>query len=82
MYVIDSYEIYAASALTFVALVRYLAAGGMTVVGLPFYGNMGPHWTMTILGCLAALMAPIPYALYIWGHKVRKFSKYAVNKTG
>ena len=32
MYIIDSYQQYAASALTFVALVRYLAAGGMTVV--------------------------------------------------
>ncbi|KAK5944192.1 hypothetical protein PMZ80_003473 [Knufia obscura] len=35
MYIIDSYQTYAASALTFVALVRYLAAGGMTVVGVP-----------------------------------------------
>lgn len=34
MYVIDSYEVYAASALTFVALVRYLAAGGMYVDSL------------------------------------------------
>lgn len=29
MYIIDSYQVYAASALTFVALVRYVAAGGM-----------------------------------------------------
>jgi hypothetical protein len=34
MYIIDSYEAYAASALTFVALVRYVAAGGMTVIPL------------------------------------------------
>jgi hypothetical protein len=33
MYTIDSYGQYAASALTFIALVRYLAAGGMTVAG-------------------------------------------------
>ncbi|KAF3763974.1 hypothetical protein M406DRAFT_65239 [Cryphonectria parasitica EP155] len=31
MYVIDSYEIYSASALTFTALVRYIIAGGMTM---------------------------------------------------
>jgi len=29
MYIIDSYHVYAASALTFVTLVRYIAAGGM-----------------------------------------------------
>lgn len=35
MYIIDSYEVLAASALTFATLVRYIAAGGMTVVGVP-----------------------------------------------
>jgi len=33
-YIIDSYEIYAASALASVTLIRYVAAGGMTVVGV------------------------------------------------
>lgn len=80
MYIIDSYEIYAASALTFVALVRYIAAGGMTVVGIPFYKNLGSQYTLTIMACIAAVLTPIPYALYIWGPKVRKLSKYAVNK--
>lgn len=80
MYIIDSYETYAASALTFVALVRYLAAGGMTVAGIPFYENMGVHYTLTILGCIAAVMVPIPYLLYKYGHLVRKKSKYAVSR--
>ncbi|GME34448.1 Major facilitator superfamily [Neofusicoccum parvum] len=80
MYIIDSYETYAASALTFVALVRYLAAGGMTVAGIPFYENMGVHYTLTILGCIAAVMVPIPYLLYKYGHLVRQKSKYAVSR--
>lgn len=33
-YVIDSYEIYSASALASMTLIRYVAAGGMTVVGV------------------------------------------------
>lgn len=81
MYIIDSYEIYSASALTIVAVVRYFAAGGMAVVGIPFYKNIGTHWTLTILGCISLLLTPIPYALYIYGKKVRRFSKYAVNKS-
>jgi len=36
-YIIDSYEIYAASALASITLIRYLAAGGMTIVGIPMY---------------------------------------------
>lgn len=79
MYVIDSYQVYSASALTFVALVRYLAAGGMTVAGIPIYKKLGTHYTLTILACLAVLLAPTPYLLYIYGHKIRAKSKYAVS---
>lgn len=43
MYIIDSYEEYAVSASTFVALIRYIAAGGMTVVAVPMYENLGTH---------------------------------------
>jgi len=78
MYIIDSYEMLAASALTFVALVRYLAAGGMTVVGVPFYKNLGPRYTLTILACISAAVVPIPYALWKWGPKLRAKSRYAV----
>jgi hypothetical protein len=79
MYIIDSYEAYSASALTFVSLSRYLVAGGMTVVGIPFYENMGTHWTLTILGCISLIMAPIPYVLYFYGHWIRKRSRFAVS---
>lgn len=80
MYVIDSYEMYSASALTFTALVRYVVAGGMTVVGIPFYNNMGVHYTLTILGCISCVLVPVPYVLYKWGHLLRKRSKYAVSR--
>ena len=79
MYVIDSYQVYSASALTFVALIRYLAAGGMTVAGIPIYKKLGTHYTLTILGCLAVLLAPAPYLLYLYGHRIRVKSKYAVS---
>ncbi|KAK6065449.1 major facilitator superfamily transporter [Seiridium cupressi] len=80
MYIIDSYEVYSASALTFVALVRYVCAGGMTVVGIPFYENMGTAYTLTILACISCLLAPIPYVLFKWGHLLRKRSKYAISR--
>ncbi|KAF2767177.1 MFS general substrate transporter [Teratosphaeria nubilosa] len=82
MYIIDSYEMYAASALTFCALVRYLAAGGMTVVGVPMYGNLGTHYTLTILACISIAALPIPYLLYVWGPKLRAKSKYAHQPEG
>ncbi|PSR74029.1 major facilitator superfamily domain-containing protein [Coniella lustricola] len=80
MYVIDSYETYSASALTFTALVRYVVAGGMTVVGIPFYENMGTQYTLTILACISCVLVVVPYALYRWGHLVRTRSRYAVSR--
>lgn len=76
-YVIDSYEMYAASALASVTLIRYVAAGGMTIVGIPFYQNVGVHYTCTILGCIAAACTPVPYLFYVYGKTLRKRSKYA-----
>ncbi|KAH6664086.1 major facilitator superfamily domain-containing protein [Halenospora varia] len=78
-YIIDSYELYAASALASLTLIRYVAAGGMTVVGIPFYKNLGVHWTLTILGCISALMVPVPYVFYRFGPKIRSWSSYAVD---
>lgn len=79
IYIIDSYEEVSASALTFVTLVRYLAAGVMTVVGVPTYENLGPYYTLTILACISAAVVPTPYALHRWGPKVREKSQYAVS---
>ncbi|KAL4939884.1 hypothetical protein BDV06DRAFT_230787 [Aspergillus oleicola] len=82
MYTIDSYGHYAASALTFIALVRYLAAGGMTVVGIPMYNNLGTHWTLTVLGIISTVAMPIPYVLKKWGPSLRRRSRWAISKRG
>ncbi|KAF6828311.1 MFS transporter [Colletotrichum plurivorum] len=79
MYIIDSYEMYAASALTFVSLIRYIVAGGVTIAGIPFYERMGTHYTLTILACIAALLAPIPYVLHYYGPWIRSKSRFAVS---
>ncbi|PSN67028.1 MFS general substrate transporter [Corynespora cassiicola Philippines] len=76
-YIIDSYESYAASALASVTLIRYVAAGGMTVVGIPFYKNMGVHYTLTIMGCISVVLVPVPYLFYLYGRKLREWSTYA-----
>ncbi|KID72156.1 uncharacterized protein G6M90_00g027980 [Metarhizium brunneum] len=77
MYVIDCYHIYAASALAFMTVSRYAAAGVMTVVGIPFYRNMGVQWTLTILGCISAALVPVPFVFYCSGPTIRKWSKFA-----
>ncbi|KAG9191396.1 hypothetical protein G6011_09484 [Alternaria panax] len=60
MYIIDSYQMYAASALTFMTMIRYIVAGVMTAVGIPMYRNLGTHWALTALGCISAAVTPVP----------------------
>ncbi|KAJ5319808.1 hypothetical protein N7508_000091 [Penicillium antarcticum] len=79
MYIIDTYDVYSASALGFLVFTRYVVAGGMTIAGGPIYEAIGPHYTLTILGAISAAMAPIPYLLYIYGPRIRKFSQHAVD---
>ncbi|KAL5365024.1 major facilitator superfamily domain-containing protein [Aspergillus floccosus] len=78
MYIIDAYEAYAASALGFITVSRYCAAGGMTVVGVPFYQNVGVHWTLTSLGIISAVLTPVPYIFWKFGDVIRSWSRYAV----
>lgn len=79
-YIIDTYESYSASALASVTLIRYVAAGGMVEVAIPFYENLGVHWTLTVLGLISLLCVPLPYLFFIFGPRIRKHSKYAVVK--
>lgn len=74
---IDVYEIYAASALAAVTVLRYVAAGGMTIAGTPLYENLGIPWSLTLMGIVAALLAPVPYVFYIYGDGIRRRSKFA-----
>lgn len=76
-YLIDSYEIYAASALTMVTLVRYVAAGGMVEVMIPMYENLGVHYTLTVLACIAVAFTPVPYLFFRYGPWIRSKSKFA-----
>ncbi|KAJ5124449.1 Major facilitator superfamily domain general substrate transporter [Penicillium bovifimosum] len=80
MYIIFVYLQYAASALGFMTFARYVVAGALSPASVQMYENIGPHWSVTIVAVLATLMAPVPYALYKYGHKVRAMSKNAVNK--
>ncbi|CAG8930482.1 unnamed protein product [Penicillium salamii] len=79
MYLIDAYGTYSASALGFLVFTRYVVAGGVTVAGGPIYKALGVQYTLTILGSISALMTFVPYLLYIYGPKIRKHSRYAVN---
>ncbi|PGH02438.1 hypothetical protein AJ80_08858 [Polytolypa hystricis UAMH7299] len=81
LYIVFVYTIYAGSALGFMTFSRYVIAGALLPASIPMYTNLGPHYTLTMLGALSALMAPLPFVLYRYGHKIRAMSKNVQNKS-
>lgn len=77
-YIIDSYGDKASIALASVTMMRYLIAGGMVMAARPMYMNIGVHWTITLLGCVAVILVPAPYVLYKYGPRLRKRSSFAI----
>jgi DHA1 family multidrug resistance protein-like MFS transporter len=76
-YVIDSYEVYASSALASITVARYIVSSGMIVATRPMYEGIGVHWTSTLMGLLALALVPVPWMLLRYGDRVRAKSKFA-----
>ncbi|KAL2133758.1 hypothetical protein VTI74DRAFT_1740 [Chaetomium olivicolor] len=76
-YIIDSYGDHSAMALSSITFLRYMIAGGMVMASRPMYSGIGVHWTMTLLGCIAVVLAPAPLVFWKLGPKLRKKSPYA-----
>ncbi|POS87784.1 hypothetical protein EPUL_001691, partial [Erysiphe pulchra] len=76
-YIFDTYSIYAGSALASITCARYLFGGGIQIISEDMWGTLGAQWTCTLLGCLATILVPVPFILYIMGERIRKVSKFA-----
>lgn len=76
-YILDTYGIYAGSALAIISNWRYLASGTINMISRPMYNGIGVHWVMTMVGIMALLQAPIPLLFYHYGAKLRRKSAFA-----
>lgn len=70
-YLVHSYGIYAASALAGNAVLRSILGGAIPLAGPNMYATLGPHWAGTMLAALEAILIPIPFVFYRYGHKIR-----------
>lgn len=80
IYIVFVYLQYAGSALSFMTFSRYVISGALLPASVPMYEHLGPHLTMTWLGAVTVVMAPLPFVLYKYGHKIRAMSKNVQNK--
>lgn len=44
------------------------------------FNNLGIQWAATLIGCLAAVLIPIPVIFYIYGGRIRAKSEFAPTK--
>ncbi|KAB8275629.1 major facilitator superfamily domain-containing protein [Aspergillus minisclerotigenes] len=80
MYIIFVYLQHSASALGFMTFARYVISGALSPASIKMYENIGTHWSLIIVGIIATVMAPVPYVLYKYGHKVRAMSRNVQNR--
>ncbi|KAL4914795.1 major facilitator superfamily domain-containing protein [Aspergillus aurantiobrunneus] len=76
-YLIDTYLMFAASAIAANTFCRSLVAASFPLFSRQMFENMGVQWASTLLGCVAACLVPIPVAFYLYGKRLRMKSKFA-----
>lgn len=71
-YLVDSYPIYAASAIAANVILRSLVGALLPLAGPPMYASLGLGWGNTLLGLICIVMIPLPVLFYKFGGRLRK----------
>ncbi|KAI1656590.1 MFS general substrate transporter [Daldinia decipiens] len=81
-YLVDAYLMFAASAIAGNTFLRSLCGAGFPLFATYMFNGLGIQWAATLLGCIAALLVPIPVMFYLYGHKIRARSNFAPSLPG
>ncbi|KAK4986665.1 hypothetical protein LTR66_007802 [Elasticomyces elasticus] len=76
-FLVDTYGLYAASAVSANTFLRSILAAGFPLVAQPMFHNLGVGPAMSILGAIASLALPVPFIFMKYGLVLRKMSKFA-----
>lgn len=76
-YLVDTFTLYAASAVAANTFLRSCFAGAFPLVVAPLYHNVGVGPASSITGGFAALLVPVPFVFYVFGKGIRRRSKWS-----
>jgi MFS family permease len=76
-FLVDTYGLYAASAVSANTFLRSVLAAGFPLVAQPMFHNLGVGPAMSILGGVATLAIPVPFIFMKYGLALRKKSSFA-----
>lgn len=68
---------FAASAIAANTFLRSLCGAGFPLFATYMFEGMGVQYAGTLLGCVAAVLVPVPILFYLKGAKIRERSAYA-----
>ena len=81
-FLVDTYGLYAASAVSANTFLRSILASAFPLVARPMFNNLGVGPAMSILGGIACLALPVPFLFMKYGFRLRKMSKFAPIEEG
>ncbi|CCH41412.1 putative membrane protein [Wickerhamomyces ciferrii] len=76
-YIIDSYLIFAASAMAANTFLRSSFACAFPLFGVQMLHGMHLKWAGLLLALVGVVLIPVPFLFYAYGKKIRTKSKYA-----
>jgi hypothetical protein len=76
-FLVDTYGIYAASAVSANTFLRSVFAAGLPLAAQPMFHNLGVGSAMSILGIVATFAIPVPFVFMKYGLALRKKSSFA-----
>ncbi|KAI5252521.1 MFS general substrate transporter [Aureobasidium subglaciale] len=75
-YLVDAYEVFAASAMAASACSRSLFGAVLPFAARPLYARLGINWACSLLGFLSLAMCAIPFAFIRFGDSIREKSNF------
>lgn len=79
MYLVDAFEIYAASAIATNTVMRSLVGATLPLAGKPLYSALGYGWGNSLLALIALLLSPMPILLMKYGERIRTDPRFQPN---
>jgi hypothetical protein len=77
-YLIDAYNVYAASAVAASILLRSLGGALLPLAGGPMFLSLGMGWGSSLLAFISISMIPVPIIFLKYGERIRQKTLFNV----
>ncbi|KAI1121194.1 major facilitator superfamily domain-containing protein [Nemania abortiva] len=79
-FLVDTYPLYAASALAANSFLRCTFAAAFPLFGQQLYHRVGYQWASSLLAFITLALMPLPYVFFYYGKRLRQRSRFTASK--